>query len=126
MNNRHILTALVLAGTIAAPVSQASAERVKQNSAKANAAFEACGDQGAVPIESEGMTSCIAGNGHGIVCGGVDKAVQKDPGLKGTCDTFRRAPKTPWTITADELARVNVVKPMKSTKPIKPVKRATP
>lgn len=126
MNNRHILIALVLAGTIAAPVSQASAERVNQNSAKANAAFEACGDQGAVTIESEGVTSCIAGNGHGIVCGGTDKAVQKDPKLKGTCDTFRRAPKTPWTVTADELARVNVVRAAKPTNPTKPVKRAIP
>jgi len=42
MNNRHILTALLLAGMIAAPVSQASAERVKQGSAKANAVFTAC------------------------------------------------------------------------------------
>jgi hypothetical protein len=120
MNRKHILTALALAGMISAPLSQASAERVKQNSAKANAAFEACGDQGAVTIESEGVTSCIAGNGHGIVCGGVDKAVQKDPGLKGTCDTFRRAPKNPWGVTADELARVNVVKATKPVMMMKP------
>lgn len=120
MNNRHILTALLLAGTMTVAVSQASAERIKQNSAKANAAFAACENSGAGTIESGGVTSCIAGNGHGIVCGGVSTAVEKDPALKGSCDTFRRTPKTPWTVTADELARVNVVKAMKPVKMMKP------
>jgi len=125
MNRKPILTALVLAVTMAAPVSQASAERVKQGSAKANAAFTACSDGGGEIQESGGVTSCIAGNGHGIVCGGVD--YDKHPDQKGTCDTFRRAPKTPWGVTADELARVNVVKAAKPpAKPTKPVKRAAP
>lgn len=120
MKSRFVLAALLLAGTMAVPLGQASAERVNQNSAKANAAFAACENSGAVTIESGGVSSCISGStGHGIVCGGTDKAVRKDPGLKGTCDTFRRAPKTPWGVTADELARVNVVKAAKPTKPVK-------
>lgn len=113
MNSRPILTALLLAGLTLAPLAAASAERVKQGGTKANAAFTACSDGGGTIQESGGVTSCIAGNGHGIVCGGPK------PDHKGTCDTFRRAPKRPWHITPEELARVNVVKPMKATKPVK-------
>jgi hypothetical protein len=116
MNSRHILSALLLAGLTGAPITGASAERVNQNSAKAKAALEACSDSGSAVIESGGVTSCITGGGHGIVCGGTPGAIAEHPDLKGTCDTFRRAPKNPWGITAGELARVNVVKP---TKPVK-------
>jgi|GEM_PF-3462185 hypothetical protein len=42
MNSRPILTALFLAGMTGAPITGASAERLNQNSAKANAAFTAC------------------------------------------------------------------------------------
>jgi len=42
MNSRPIISALLLAGLTGAPITGASAERVKQNSAKANAAFTAC------------------------------------------------------------------------------------
>lgn len=116
MNSRPIISTLVLAGLTGAPITGALAERVNQNSAKAKAALEACSDSGSATVESGGVTSCITGGGHGIVCGGTPGAIAAHPDLAGTCDTFRRAPKNPWGITAGELARVNVVK---ATKPAK-------
>lgn len=107
MNSRYLLGVLFLAGVGLS--SPASAERMNQNSAKANAAFDACMDSGSAQIESGGVTSCISKDGSGIVCGGTPAAIKKDPKLKGTCDTFRRSGANPWGMTAGERARMNVV-----------------
>lgn len=90
MGSRHLLGIILATGVIVAPVSQASAERIKQNSAAANKAFKNCRATGGGQVEDEdGVTSCFGRDGHGIVCGGPKRE------HKGSCDTFRRAGDAP-------------------------------
>ena len=104
MKTSQFFTALLVAGMLI-PASKASAERINQNSAKANKTFEKCEDSGSATVESGGVTSCIDRQGHGIVCGGP-KAEHKK-----TCDTFIRVPKDPWRLTAVEFSRMKAAKP---------------
>src|SRR4051795_13601176 len=104
MKSSHFFAALLLAGMLAVPATTASAERIKQNSAKANKTFDRCEGSGSATVESGGVTSCIDRQGHGIVCGGPK------PEHKDTCDTFIRTGKHPWTLTGAEFARMKAAR----------------
>jgi hypothetical protein len=104
MKNSHFFAALLLVGVVGVPATKASAERINQNSAKANKAFDRCEGSGSATVESGGVTSCIDRQGHGIVCGGPK------PEHKGTCDTFIRVRKDPWHLTAVEFTRMKAAR----------------
>lgn len=104
MKISHFLTAFLVVGMLGLPASKASADRIKENSAKADKAFDKCMDNGGGKVEQGGMSSCIDKGGNGIVCGGVK------PEHKGTCDTFRRVGKDPWGLTAVESTRMKVTR----------------
>lgn len=104
MKNNHVLFTLSIVAALALSASEAAAERINENSAKANQAFDACMDNGGGKIESGGMSSCIDHGGHGIICGGVK------PEHQGTCDTFRRTPRNPWGLVAVEAVRLKVTR----------------
>lgn len=101
---RTLASSLALVILAMSPAGTASAERVKQNSKKADAAFDACMDAGSAMVDhGDGVTSCFH-NDHGIVCGGPK------PEHKGTCDTFLRFPKHPDRLSGPELARIKMGK----------------
>lgn len=104
MKISHFLPALVVAATLGTAASPASAELIKQDSAKAAKTFEKCEDSGSATVESGGVSSCIDRQGHGIICGGPK------PEHKGTCDTFIRVRKDPWRLTGVEFTRMKAGK----------------
>jgi hypothetical protein len=104
MKIRGFFAALLMIGIVGLPASRATAERIKENSAKANQAFNACMDNGGATVDRGGTSSCIDRGGHGIICGGVK------PEHQGTCDTFKRSGRNPWGLVAAESMRMKVTR----------------
>jgi hypothetical protein len=89
MKLKLAVVSVLCMGMIGLISSEAGAERIQANSPAKKDAFDACHAGGGKNVATfngnHQVTSCIAKDGHGIVCGG------KTPEQQRTCDTFREA-----------------------------------